>query len=1107
MQLFEDIFFKALFNTAVPRVILKADAPNFTIISYNDAYKEVTHTQHRDITGMFLWQAFEPKDAGENGRKLLLDALIKASLTNETVTTPPFQYDILNEDGAETILSWWQLEIIPVSDREGNLQYLLTTTYNITADKLREQSINEGKLREQNLNEEIVSINEELAATNEELSEVNEDLLESQENLIKLNKELEVRVNKRTRELVASNIRLKSIFEQSPLGFYVLNGPELIIELANDYMLKLWNTSREVIGKPYSTVRAEPNSFLSVLNEVYQSGIAFKKDEVKLEITDDNVSSKQYFNIIYQPIKNEQNLTSGILAIIENVSEKIEGREKTKRIDGQLHMAVEAAKIGSWNIDAETKTLQYNSMLAKLFGYESDKPMTYDQAIQQVTEEYREQLIHEIERAIDDGGNYDITYAQHRFNDNKLIWLRSLGKVTQDETGNYLVFSGVVMDITEQLEATRKIEAKQHQLNMMVMTAPIGTAVLRGRNFLVDVANGPILKMWERNYEQVEGKPIIEIFPELKDQPFPKMLEEVFDSGIRMAISEIDVSFSTPAGLKNLALDFSYDPLFDKDGDVEAILVTVKDITEIVEARKSLELSKEDQQRLNDQLMAINEEMVAVNEELYQAQEDLVRTLGEVAESESRLRYLLEDAPVAIGVMKGRDLIVEAANKKTLEIWGKSNEVIGKRLDVALPELQGQPFLSYLDNVYTTGESFVGNELMALLERNGKIEEVYLNFVYHALKGADGKTNSIMLVATEVTDQVKAKQRIENSQQQFRQAVDSANLGTWSINPERNHLSLSDRSKELFGIPLEEEVSFAEAMEAVDSDYQELVHSTVTRGLTKYESCDIEYPIDSLISKQRKWLRVTGKMFFDSVGKPAHYSGIIMEITDRKLEEQRKDDFISVASHELKTPVTTLKGSLQLLKRMKDKASPEVMSNFIDQANRSMDKVTDLIDNFLNMNRLSDGQMPLNETTFNISEMLEGCCNHVRMVGHFELIFKGDRELECFADKDRIEQVVINFVNNAVKYAPGSTQIYLIAEKMDDWVKVSVKDSGPGIPPEKLAHLFGRYYRADNSGYQYSGLGLGLYISAEIIKRHHGKIGVDSELGKGSTFWFKLPVC
>jgi len=638
------------------------------------------------------------------------------------------------------------------------------------------------------------------------------------------------------------------------------------------------------------------------------------------------------------------------------------------------------------------------------------------------------------------------------------------------------------------------------------MTAPIGTAVLRGRNFLVDVANRPILEMWEKTYQEVEGKPIIEIFPEIKDQPFPKMLEEVYDSGKRMAISEIEVKVSTPQGIKYMAVDFSYDPLFDKDGIVEAILVTVKDITEIVEARKLLELSKEDQQRLNDQLTVINKEMTAVNEELYRAQKNLVKTLGEVADSESRLRYLLEDAPVAIAVMKGPDLVIEAANRKTLEIWGKSNEVIGKQLDAALPELQGQPFLSYLNNVYTTGESFAGNEIMALLERNGKIEEAYINFVYHALKGTDGKTNSIMLVATEVTEQVKAKQRIENSQQQFRQAIDSANLGTWSINPEQSRLSLSDRSKELFGIPLQDEVSFAEAMEAIDSDYHELVHTTVTRGLTKFESCDMEYPINSLLSKQRKWLRVTGKMFFDNVGKPAHYSGIIMEITDRKLEEQRKDDFISVASHELKTPVTTLKGSLQLLKRMKDKASPEVMSNFIDQANRSMDKVTDLIDNFLNMNRLSDGQMPLNETTFNVSEMLEGCCNHVRMAGHFELIFKGDRNLQLFADKDRIDQVVINFVNNAVKYAPGSTQIYMIAEKIDDWIKVSVKDTGPGIPPEKLMHLFGRYYRADNSGYQYSGLGLGLYISAEIIKRHHGKIGVDSDLGKGSTFWFQLPV-
>ncbi|MGY0041231.1 sensor histidine kinase [Pedobacter sp. NJ-S-72] len=127
------------------------------------------------------------------------------------------------------------------------------------------------------------------------------------------------------------------------------------------------------------------------------------------------------------------------------------------------------------------------------------------------------------------------------------------------------------------------------------------------------------------------------------------------------------------------------------------------------------------------------------------------------------------------------------------------------------------------------------------------------------------------------------------------------------------------------------------------------------------------------------------------------------------------------------------------------------------------------------------------------------------MDGKHELIVQGDASIEVFADENRIDQVVVNFVNNAVKYAPDSKNIYMIIEKEHGITKVSIKDGGPGIPEEKRVHLFDRYYRSDYEGGQYSGLGLGLYICSEIIKRHGGNIGVDSEIGQGSSFWFTIP--
>ena len=119
---------------------------------------------------------------------------------------------------------------------------------------------------------------------------------------------------------------------------------------------------------------------------------------------------------------------------------------------------------------------------------------------------------------------------------------------------------------------------------------------------------------------------------------------------------------------------------------------------------------------------------------------------------------------------------------------------------------------------------------------------------------------------------------------------------------------------------------------------------------------------------------------------------------------------------------------------------------------------------------------------------------------------EGDTSIEVNADQQKIEQVVINLVNNAVKYAPGSNEILIHIERLNEKVKISITDYGRGIPQKDLQNLFERFYTVNKSGNHSSGLGLGLYISSEIIKAHGGEIRVNNEVGKGSTFWFTLPL-
>lgn len=255
-----------------------------------------------------------------------------------------------------------------------------------------------------------------------------------------------------------------------------------------------------------------------------------------------------------------------------------------------------------------------------------------------------------------------------------------------------------------------------------------------------------------------------------------------------------------------------------------------------------------------------------------------------------------------------------------------------------------------------------------------------------------------------------------------------------------------------------------------------------------------------------RWHLVRIEPLLNEKGEIEHWIGTATDIEALKRLQQQKDDFISIASHELKTPITALKASLQLLDKMKDNVSAEMLPKLIMQSRKSMQKISTLVDDLLNLGRLQQRNLQLNKTIFTISEMLNASCNPISVAGKHVFYISGDKELQVYADEHRIEQVIVNLVNNAVKYAPDSNEIVFFIQQINDRAKISVKDNGPGIPRDKLPHLFDRYYKVDHAGYQGSGLGLGLYISSEIVKRHGGDIGVESELGKGSTFWFTLPI-
>ncbi|WP_207426219.1 PAS domain S-box protein [Pedobacter sp. SYSU D00535] len=285
---------------------------------------------------------------------------------------------------------------------------------------------------------------------------------------------------------------------------------------------------------------------------------------------------------------------------------------------------------------------------------------------------------------------------------------------------------------------------------------------------------------------------------------------------------------------------------------------------------------------------------------------------------------------------------------------------------------------------------------------------------------------------------------------------------------------------------------------------------------TDTEVREMEYRVLNVEGEWR-WLRVRGKVYQRSAdGDVSHFIATTQDITDLKHGEDRqkeivqlknildkKEEFISIASHELKTPITSIKASLQILKRLVGSNIDEkTLQVFIGKTNQQINKLVALVKDLIENSKSEDGNLNLNFSTFEIQEVInhsiDYCTDEDRIIVRNEV-----KEL-IEADKHKIEQVLINFISNANKYSAKGKEVYISAEKEDDYLKISVTDAGIGIPLDKQARVFEKFYRANGSG-TVSGLGLGLYISAEIIKQHKGAYGVRSEEGRGSTFWFKIP--
>lgn len=231
------------------------------------------------------------------------------------------------------------------------------------------------------------------------------------------------------------------------------------------------------------------------------------------------------------------------------------------------------------------------------------------------------------------------------------------------------------------------------------------------------------------------------------------------------------------------------------------------------------------------------------------------------------------------------------------------------------------------------------------------------------------------------------------------------------------------------------------------------------------------------------------------------------DITERREIEHRKDDFIVMASHELKTPVTSLKGFTQILQSRFKKRGDEQDLHFLSRMEGQLNKLTRLIKDLLDLSRMRSGELPLQQSVIDLNELVQNTVADMREVTTHRILIEAVDPIPIYGDRERLEQVFLNLLVNAVKYSPGADKIMIRIARTAQEARVSVQDFGIGISEVDQQKVFERFYQvSDTKARPFSGMGIGLYLSNEIVKRHHGRIEIHSQPGQGATFLVSLPL-
>ena len=621
--------------------------------------------------------------------------------------------------------------------------------------------------------------------------------------------------------------------------------------------------------------------------------------------------------------------------------------------------------------------------------------------------------------------------------------------------------SGIVaiaFDVTQQVLLRKIVEENEQRLRSFVENAPFPIGVYTGKEMRIQFANQAIVDVWGKQMDVIRKK-FAEVLPELAGTGIYEQLNEVFTTGVPFHAHNQRVDLLFHNELKPHYFNYSFTPLFDGSGSIYGVMNTAAEVTDLVVAKQKVE---ESGNKLNIVIEASElgtwEVNLKTDEESYSDRclEILGQKERKTLKHEELLKQLhTEDLPITENAMK-QAFITGTLHYESRIIWPDQS--------VHWVESMGKVFY-------------------------------------------DDQNNPAKMVGTvrDITQEKSYQQELQQREQKFRLLADSMPQHIWTSDTEGN-LNYFNKSVFDYSGLTEEQINKDGWIQIVHPDDREENIKVWMNAVSTGKDFLFEHRFRRHDGEYR-WQLSRAIPQRDSSGNIQMWVGTSTDIQQIKELDQQKDFFIGMASHELKTPITSIKGYVQILKSIPLQGNDIFLKNSLDIIDKQIVVLTNLISDMLDLSKIKSGGLSLNKEKFQINELINDVSIEITHIHpQCRIVFSKNTDAFVFADRNRIGQVLSNFLTNAVKYSPESEEIQITSNVKDSSVFVSVKDSGIGIGENDQAKIFERFYRVEGKNEKtFPGFGIGLFIAADIIRRHEGQIGVESELGKGACFYFSLP--